>query len=367
VTFGDGGLARELLVNIRAKERTSIERPGLLQNPDRVRRILTIRLGAIGDVLMTLPALASLARAFPHASLTHVVEAGAKDVVEGLPFIAETIAVPRAKISQEARSLSFETLRAVRRRLAAEPFDLVVDFHNLLRSAIYAQAAKSPCKVTKRNWREMAPVFFDERVDCDETLNFVEQQQMLVDAIVGKTQAIGAAAPPIDAASAGAALSALGLSERLAVIAPGSRWPGRALPDRLVKQAVEACRTAALTPLLLGGPDEQEWFLRLRAELSTPTLTEISLKGMAGVIARAQLVVCGDSAPLHYADMLQRPTLAIFGPSAPELYGPMFAPARCLRDPALAGTSKPRLPRNDALYAAIGPAHLAYHIAELTA
>ena len=41
----------------------------------------------------------------------------------------------------------------------------------------------------------------------------------------------------------------------------------------------------------------------------------LSLREMAGVLARAALFICNDSAPMHLAAAMKTPTVAIFGPS----------------------------------------------------
>jgi ADP-heptose:LPS heptosyltransferase len=154
----------------------------------------------------------------------------------------------------------------------------------------------------------------------------------LVEALAHAPVPLECVRPPIDDVD-------LPVAEPFVAIAPGSRWPGRAVPERLVRDAVAAARAHALTPLLLGGPRESAKFAALSKELGVAANTTLPLRGLAGVIAKATLVVSADSAPLHYADLLQRPVVGIFGPSSPQLYGPVFAPNVCLRDPALGGLS----------------------------
>ncbi len=322
-------------------------------------QILTIRLGAVGDVLMTLPAIAALGRAFPGAQIDHLVEAGAADAIAGTPALRRTIVVPRKEIAAELKRLRFRAWRGVRRELRETAYDLVVDFHNLLRSALWASAARARKKVVRRNWRELSPLFFDTRVPYDRGANVVLQHMTLVEAVANRPVPVACVRPPLDSTTAREALSARAIPERFVAIAPGSRWPGRALPDRLVREAVDVCRERGLAPLLIGGAREAAHFSRLGAELGVPVTTDLSLRALAGILALAAAVISADSAPLHYADLLERPVIGVFGPSSPVLYGPVFAPNVCLRDPALSGTtSTVRVERAEALFAAIGRAEL---------
>lgn len=61
------------------------------------------------------------------------------------------------------------------------------------------------------------------------------------------------------------------------------------------------------------------------------------LEAMFALIEQASGLVCADSAPLHAADMFGVPMTCIFGPSAPELYGVVFAKSEVLRDAQYAG------------------------------
>ena len=103
-------------------------------------KILIVKLGSIGDIVHTLPALAAIRRAMPQAEISWVVERGAAEILRDNHFLKTLIEVDTKGLRRGP--LSGETLSATRRqlrRLRASPFDLAIDFQGLLKSALVAR------------------------------------------------------------------------------------------------------------------------------------------------------------------------------------------------------------------------------------
>ena len=102
--------------------------------------ILFVKLGSIGDVVHTLPALAAVRRAVPGAKISWVVERGAAEILRDNHFLETLIEVDTKGLRRWP--LSGETLAATRRqlrRLRASPFDLSLDFQGLFKSSLVAR------------------------------------------------------------------------------------------------------------------------------------------------------------------------------------------------------------------------------------
>ena len=82
------------------------------------RSILVIRLGAMGDIVHALPAVATMKASFPDSHLTWVVDEKWPALLQGNPYIDEISVVNRK---------SLRSLLELRRRLRKQPFDLAVD------------------------------------------------------------------------------------------------------------------------------------------------------------------------------------------------------------------------------------------------
>src|SRR3981081_4545206 len=103
-------------------------------------RILIVKLGSIGDIVHTLPALAAMRRALPDSEITWAVERGSSEILKDNPLLDRLIEVDTKALRRGL--MSGETLRAPRqqlRLLRASAFDLALDFQGLLKSATVAR------------------------------------------------------------------------------------------------------------------------------------------------------------------------------------------------------------------------------------
>src|SRR5580693_4264238 len=96
-------------------------------------RILVVRLGAMGDVIHALPAVASLKHSLPGSHISWAIAPQWAPLLDGNVFVDRRILVERGSLS---------ALWRLRRELRREPFDFAVDFQGLIKSALVASAAR---------------------------------------------------------------------------------------------------------------------------------------------------------------------------------------------------------------------------------
>ena len=111
-----------------------------LRSPPVAARIAVLRLGAVGDVVRTLPAARRIRAAYPDAHLAWLVEPAASGFLRAQAWIDEVVVFPRTSLTKDLRSLNWivlvrETLSFIR-ELRDRRFDLVVDFHSIARSGL---------------------------------------------------------------------------------------------------------------------------------------------------------------------------------------------------------------------------------------
>src|SRR6202023_1376707 len=92
-------------------------------------RILVVRLGAMGDIIHTLPAVASLKHSLPGSHITWAIPPKWAPLLDGNVFVGRRILVERVSLGGLLRS---------RRELRRERFDFAVDFQGLIQSALVA-------------------------------------------------------------------------------------------------------------------------------------------------------------------------------------------------------------------------------------
>src|SRR5437016_1106222 len=152
-------------------------------------RILIVKLGSIGDIVHTLPALAAMRRALPDSEISWVVERRASEILKDNPLLDRLIEVDTKALRRGL--MSGETLRAPRqqlRLLRASAFDLALDFQGLLKSASIARLSGARCVYgfARDSLREPASrVLLHEKVQIPEHLHVIRKNLALVEAALG--------------------------------------------------------------------------------------------------------------------------------------------------------------------------------------
>jgi len=277
-------------------------------------RILVVRLGAMGDIIHALPAVASLKHSYPGSRLTWIVEPKWAPLLEDNPFIDRIVLLRRGTLAGLRES--WRTLRAERYRFA-------VDFQGLIKSAVVAFAGR-PDRIFgfhHTQLRERAAAFFYSNKTLSSATHVVEKNLDL-------------------AAAAGAAT----LLRTFPL--PAGRPEGTLPPGDFVLASPLAGWRAKQWPI----EHYQALAARLHSELGIPLVLDgppgsgldhcSGLPGLIHATRRAAAVVGVDSGPLHLAAALGKPGVAIYGPTDPARNGPYGDSLRVLRSPAAVTTYK---------------------------
>jgi ADP-heptose:LPS heptosyltransferase len=112
----------------------------------------------------------------------------------------------------------------------------------------------------------------------------------------------------------------------VAVVHPGAAFPGRRWPAERFSAVARHLVASGLEVAVTGGPAERG--LALAVAEGAGLDPEAVLAGrttsleLAAVIAAARVVVCGDTGVAHLASAYRRPSVVLFGPVSPALWGP---------------------------------------------
>jgi heptosyltransferase-1 len=274
--------------------------------------ILVVRLGAMGDIIHTLPAVAALKAGHPHSRVTWVVEPQWAPLLEANPFVDRVVVFRRERF--------FESLRELR----AERYDFAVDFQGLVKSAIVACLA-SPRRIfgfASGIARERAAsLFYSNRIPTT-AIHMVDMRLDLAAAAGAGKAAMSFPLPP------GRAEGDLPDGE-FVLASPLAGWRSKQWPSEHHRELAARLRDLGI-PLVLNGPPSA------RAELLQIPGAIVHCSGIAGLIdatRRAAAVIGVDSGPLHLAAALNKPGVAIYGPTDPALNGPFGDSLQLLRAP----------------------------------
>jgi heptosyltransferase-1 len=273
-------------------------------------RILVVRLGAMGDIIHTLPAVAAWKQSHPGFELSWLVEPQWMALLEGNPFVERVITLRRR---------TFGGLIETWRELRSHPYDLAVDFQGLIKSALSARAsgAQRVYGFHESQVRErMAAFFYTDRV-ASHAVHVVDRSMDLVGA---------SASERIFPLPEGRAEGGLPSGD-FVLASPLAGWGSKQWPMDYYEKLGERLKRAGISLVLNGPPDS-----------ALPHRS--GLEGLIHATRRALAVVGVDSGPLHLAAAMGKPGVAIFGPTDPARNGPYGSSMRVLRAPSASTSYK---------------------------
>ncbi len=300
-------------------------------------RILAVRLGAMGDILHALPAVASLKSSFPGSRVTWLVEPKWAALLEGNPFVDRVLLFHRGSVQEWIRNW---------RVLRAERFDIAVDFQGLIKSAIAASVSHADrlFGFHSAELRERpAALFYSNRIAS--RLPHVVEKNLELAAAAGASSLLRTFAVPAGQAEGALPESAFVLASPLA------GWPSKQWPFEYYGRVGQRLEHELGVPLVFNVAPGME------DRVAGIACTRVHVSSVAGLIdatRRAAAVIGVDSGPLHLAAALAKPGVAIFGPTNPARNGPYGGSIAVLRSPD-AVTSYKRAQEIDASMRAVDP------------
>ncbi len=132
------------------------------------KKILIIRLSALGDTIHTIPLASALKENYPSTTIGWIVEDKAKQFVKNNPVVDKTYVIPRKKWRKRGFSLrNFKEFLAIIRRIRREKYDIVIDTQQLFKSSIIMLFLNIKRKITHKDGREFSWLFANEFVKSD--------------------------------------------------------------------------------------------------------------------------------------------------------------------------------------------------------
>jgi heptosyltransferase-1 len=137
-----------------------------------IKKLLVVKMSALGDVVMSLPVLEALRKRYPEADLDWLVEPAAADLLTGHPDLNRVLVSPRPVLkSQAARGRLISAKRLFdefRRDLRRTSYDVVLDLQGLLKSGLMVGLARGRRKVGFARAREGAHFFLNDKMPPDD-------------------------------------------------------------------------------------------------------------------------------------------------------------------------------------------------------
>jgi lipopolysaccharide heptosyltransferase I len=324
---------------------------GTLRGRD-FRRILLIKLSAVGDVVQTIPLLNTLRRRYPAAQVDWLVTPAIAELLRHNPAISNVIEFPRQEWSSPWRLAPFAVSARLAARLHRARYDLVLDLQGQLRSAVFAWLSRSPVRIgfdrpraqaweasprqfpdaaRRHAWqgaREGSWLAYTHHIPLPTIDVHPVDRYLSVGAMLGLDD--GAAdfsfpIPPEATARVAAKLDRHGIAKtKLVVMAPGTAWETKQWRREGFAEAARHFLQNGFAVALVGSGREHAACAAVAglAPGAVNLAGETALSELAALVARAAICVTNDSGPMHLAVALKRPVVGIFGPTDPLWAGP---------------------------------------------
>lgn len=273
---------------------------------------LVVQTAHLGDMVLTLPLLQRLAERDGPVDL--VTTPAAAPLAEGHPAVRSVI-----PFDKHGADRSLSGLLRLGRRLRANRYARVVLPHESLRSAALGYLSRAE----ERTGFTGAPgaIGYTRRIPRPSSGHMSARLLALADRSDLPPRP-WLALSSAERAAAAAWLGTEGITEPYVVLAPGSRWGTKRWP-----YFAELARSLQHPMVVVGGPEDAALgaaLVRAAPERCRSAVGFADLRTAAALIARAALVVSNDSVALHLATALDRPVVAIFGPTIPAFgFGPL--------------------------------------------
>lgn len=332
------------------------------------KSLLVVRLSAMGDIIHTLPAVAALREAFPHATLGWLIEERWAELLCALRYPRSGPRSPERPLVDRVHTvnlrewrralLSFNTLQQMAvglSELRGVRYEAAIDFQGAVRSALLARWSGAATVFGDAQPREnAASMFYTRNVETDGR-HVVEQALDLARAVIDKAGTAGTLNSRTAAANmngleraSGQVLPRAGFPvdpeaekkiscltkdmPEFAILNPGAGWGAKQWPAERYGAIARELSRDGIRSLVNSGPGEEG--LAAAVESASGGAARRVCCSIAELIAlarRARLMVGGDTGPIHLAAALKIPVVAIFGPTNPARNGPFGTRSIVLR------------------------------------
>jgi len=316
------------------------------------RKILLIKLSAVGDVVHTIAVLNKLRRRYPTARLDWLVTSAIAELLRHHPAINNIIEFEREAWSTPWRLAPFASYVRLAAKLRATAYDLVVDMHGQFRTAALTLATSAPARIgfdrPRSSVWDASPRKFPEQARKHAWQGAREGSWLAythhipvptldlhaVDRYLNVGQILGLDGEPADFSfpiprSAVSRVEAL-LAEHgaehgdIVIMAPGTVWETKHWGSDKFAEVARHFLSKDSAVVLIGS--QRERVVCEEVVALAPGVIDLAgmtaLSELAALIQRSTISITNDSGPMHLAVALDRPVISIFGPTDPVWIGP---------------------------------------------
>lgn len=282
-------------------------------------RFLVVRLGSLGDIVHTFPAVAGLRESFPQSGIVWLTHPRWKALVASSELATDI---------WEVETRAYSSVRNILARIRKSGFTTAIDYQGLWKSAVLPFLGRIPRRIgfSSRSVREFGvPLLYTDRVRTTQA-HIVDLNGELSQRAGARSgvAAFSLSISSLQEASASQLLRNLNIN-RYVVLSPAGGWRSKCWPpERYGALCQQIHADLGLRCVLNQGPGEEDCIAAVKTASgdATPVACSTSLEQLMALLRNALCVVGGDTGPLHLAAALGTPVVALFGPTDPARNGP---------------------------------------------
>jgi len=282
------------------------------------KKILMIRFGAMGDVLLTTPAVRCLRRKFPHAKIDFLVKSEYAPLLRGNPHLDVVVPFdPKAGL---------KGLFQMGKWMRTQKYDLIVDLQRNANSVFLSAYSGTSSRLVwnPERWKRWLWVYFRIRLNDygrPVPLKYLLPLQLL--GVEDDGKGLELYIPQEMHQRVEHLLKTSGVEEKkpILALAPGAGRNTKRWPKENYIELGKYCQRQGFSIFLLGGKQDKALCQFIKEAIGPDAWdwSGTSLLETASFISRASVMVTNDTGLMHMASALQKRGVAIFGPTTREL------------------------------------------------
>ncbi len=298
-------------------------------------RILILRLSAIGDVLHATPVARHLKELYPDCRLTWLVSPPADKLLAGNPYIDELLLWDRRPLDEAFARFNLpavlQELKKARALLKARSFDLVLDIQGLFLTGILAVMSGAPRRIGIHERHEGNSLFMTEAApDIPHRHKVHRYLSALLPLGFDMSTFTPGLTLPLPSNLDGFAARfwqqhGLDASRPLLLAAIRTTWANKNWAPKNFGLALQGL-PKQIQLVFCGTLSDAVYIQEAQQYLHRPSISiagQTNLLELATLLKSATLLLTCDTGPLHIADAVGCPTLSLWGPTQPDIYGPL--------------------------------------------